>query len=151
MKLYNTGTEMFCFEHGGHSFFVYPKFGTFERKRESYQVEIPDSKKGKIVFTRQRDVWAKTSEEGVNRNYVEGSTDQIRKGYSLARQDGREDIKLEDDVIKAEMDRVAALESKMKEKEKELKEQENALAVKLATLKKVEEEAISRAASKHVK
>lgn len=151
MKLYNTGTEMFCFEHGGRSFFLYPKFGTFERKREAYQVEIPDAKKGKITFTRYRDIWVKTSDEGSNSNFVEGEREHIVVGLKKARELGREDIKHEDEVVKMEIDRVAAIEAKMKEKEKDLAEQEKALAVKLATLKKVEEEAVSRAASKHAR
>jgi membrane-bound ClpP family serine protease len=149
MRIYNTGTEVFEFTHGGMLITLLPKYGTFERKKESYEAEIQGNKGRMGKVTRFKDIWVKTSDEGINTNYKELRKDYAEVCMKEASKLSRSDIKQENEVIKAEMDKVAAVEKKVKEKEAELAKQEQELNLKMAMLKKVEEEAISKAAAKH--
>ena len=142
MKLYNTGTEIFSFTHGGIEYTILPKLGTFVRGKEKYVVE------GLRDMVRFKDVWVKESDEGVNSNFVEAPTEHAARGLALANQTGREDIKHEGEVVKAETDRVAALEAKAKAREEEISKAEQEINVKLAMLKKVEEQVAAKSHSK---
>ena len=151
MKIYNIGTEVFEFQHGGGAFQIFPREGTFERQKESYTVEIAHARGGTTSLKRFRDVWVKISDEGTNSNFVEvPSAEFFDAAMRRAIATGMEQlIKKESEIIKKENDRVAAIELKNKKLEAELAKQEQELNLKMAMLKKVEEEAISKAAARH--
>lgn len=151
MKIYNIGTDVFEFQHSGGTFQIFPKEGTFERQKEAYTVDIPHSRGGVTSLKRFRDKWVKLSEEGTNSNFVEvPGPEFFDAAMRRAAAVGAEHlIKKESEIIKKENDRVAAIELKNKKLEAELAKQEQELNLKMAMLKKVEEEAISKAASKH--
>lgn len=140
---------MFEFTHGGMLHTLLPKYGTFVKKKVPYETEIIGNKGRTAKITRFIDTWEKTSDEGINSNWKEFRKDYADVCMKVAAVQERSDIKLENEVIKAEMDKVAAVEKKVKEKEAELIKQEQELNLKMAMLKKVEEEAISKAAAKH--
>lgn len=149
MRIYNMGTEVFEFTHGGVVNTILPKFGTFERQKEKYAVSLKFTTDPSKNITRTRDVWVKISDEGHNSNFKDFRPNEGKMALKIAEDRGIEYIKAENHVIKAEMDKVALVEKKVKEKEAELAKQEQELNLKMAMLKKVEEEAISKAAAKH--
>lgn len=149
MRIYNTGTEVFHFEHGGMTHVLLPKYGTYAKVRKPHEVEIIGNKGRSAKVIRHVDAWEKTSDEGINTNYKELRKDYAEVCMKVAAAAERADIKQENEVVKAELDKVAAVEKKVREKEAELAKQEQELNLKMAMLKKVEEEAINKAASKH--
>jgi hypothetical protein len=149
MRVYNMGTEVFEFTDGGVVHTILPKFGSFKRQKEAYTVSLKFTTDPSKTITRYKDVWVKVSDEGHNSNYKDLKQLAGDKALRVAADRELDYIKPENAVVKAEMDKVAIVEKKVKEKEAELVKQEQELNLKMAMLKKVEEEAISKAAAKH--
>lgn len=150
IKLYNTGTEVFEFTYGGNIYTLLPKHGTYRREKEPYEVIIPGLKgKRDVTMKRTRDVWVKVSDEGRNSNWAEMPEEAVPVARKLADSQGiLEHIQRESVVLKAEEDKIEALEARVKEKEEELKRAEKENAMKLAMLQKIEQEAVKKVAAR---
>jgi hypothetical protein len=149
MKIYNVGSEVFTFIHGGTTFVLLPKEGTFERQKEFYDVETTSAKGNVHKMKRFIEVWKKVSDEGTNNNFVDlPAAEFVSACFKKAEKEGYSNfLKRESEIIKLEQDRVAAIEKRAKLLEKELEEKEHEMRVKLATLERVEKEAFSKTAS----
>jgi len=152
MKMFNVGDRVFTFIHGGTTFTILPKNGHFVKERAYYDVETVSGKGTVHKLKRFNEVWVKKSDEGINSNYVElPSTEYVSACMKRAEAEGfTEFLKKEEDMRKAEQERIAELERINRARESELRQKDQELQLKLAMLKKVEEEAISAAAKRKV-